>query len=107
MKDMTQTVFVLGVMAGAMVFTTLSDNCGRKPVFMAVNWSLVIIGILQVFINDYYVFTFFRFLTGSLQQVGRSFLLRFESRKVGIIQNNTFCFTFARSGMIHNIGISM
>ncbi|XP_064619913.1 organic cation transporter protein-like [Lineus longissimus] len=68
MKDMTQTFFVLGVMAGAMVFTTLSDNFGRKPVFIGVNWAMVIIGTIQVFINDYYVFTFFRFLTGALQQ---------------------------------------
>ena len=32
--EMSQTIMVIGVMIGAMVFTAASDAIGRKPVFL-------------------------------------------------------------------------
>lgn len=33
-SDTSQAVLAFGVLVGAMLFTTLSDNFGRKPIFL-------------------------------------------------------------------------
>ncbi|XP_064619912.1 organic cation transporter protein-like [Lineus longissimus] len=68
LKDLSQTIFVLGVMAGAIIFTTLADMFGRKPVFLGVNWCLLVVGTATAFAKDYYLFLFLRFIAGALQQ---------------------------------------
>jgi predicted MFS family arabinose efflux permease len=62
-------VFALGVMAGAIVFTTSADKFGRKPIFLGVNWTLLVVGTVTAFVKNYYVFLFLRFIAGALQQV--------------------------------------
>ena len=70
--ETSQTVMVVGVMVGAMFFTALSDNFGRKPVFLFSQWAMVVVGVATAFCNNYYVFAVLRFFAGALQQVGES-----------------------------------
>ena len=69
--DMSQTIMVVGVMFGAMVFSASSDVLGRKPTFLFSEWSMVVVGVLTAFSFNYYVFCVLRFLAGALQQVRR------------------------------------
>jgi len=69
LKDLSQTVLVFGVMLGALFFTTLADNFGRKPVFLFSQWAMIVVGITNAFVTNYYVFMVLRFFTGALQQV--------------------------------------
>ena len=68
---LTQAMFMAGYMFGAVCFTSLSDKFGRKPVFLFSNWAMVVIGVITAFLPDYTAFVFFRFLAGTLTQVGR------------------------------------
>jgi len=69
LKDLTQTILIVGVMFGALIFTSLSDKFGRKPVLLFSQWAMVIVGVANAFAPNYYVFTVFRFFTGMIQQV--------------------------------------
>ena len=71
LKDLTQTIFIVGVMLGAMIFTVLSDKFGRKPVFLFSTWTMVVVGVANAFAPNYYVFIFLRFFSGMLIQVRR------------------------------------
>ena len=68
--ETSQTVMVIGVLVGAIVFTTLSDNFGRKPIFLFSQCAMVVVGVTTAFINNYYAFTVLRLFAGALQQVG-------------------------------------
>jgi Na+/melibiose symporter-like transporter len=56
-------------MFGAMCFTALSDYFGRKPVFLFSQWALVVIGVANAFVTNYYAYVACRFVIGALQQV--------------------------------------
>ena len=69
LKDLSQTVLVVGVMVGAMGFSALSDCIGRKPVFLCSQWAMVIVGVASAYVTNFYAFLVLRFITGTLQQV--------------------------------------
>ena len=69
LKDLSQTILVVGVIFGAILFTSLSDHLGRKPVFLFTQWALVVVGVANAFVPNYNVFLALRFCTGALQQV--------------------------------------
>ena len=69
LKDLSQTILVVGVIFGAMVFTSLSDHLGRKPVFLFTQWALAVVGVANAFVANYHAFLALRFCTGALQQV--------------------------------------
>ncbi|ESO11480.1 hypothetical protein HELRODRAFT_71547, partial [Helobdella robusta] len=64
----TQTLLVVGVMLGAVLFTALSDRFGRKPIFLLSQWCMVVVGIGTALSPNIYFFCAMRFLTGALQQ---------------------------------------
>ena len=70
LKDLTQTILIVGVMFGAMICTTLSDKFGRKPTFLCCMWTMVVVGVANAFASNYYLFAFLRFCTGLLVEVG-------------------------------------
>ena len=69
LKDLTQTILIVGVMFGAMICTTLADKFGRKPIFLFSQWAMIVVGVANAFAPNYYVFAVFRFFTGVFQQV--------------------------------------
>ena len=70
--ETSQTVMVIGVLVGAIVFTTLADNYGRKPIFLFSQCAMVVVGVATAFINSYYMFAALRLFAGALQQVGET-----------------------------------
>jgi len=72
LKDLTQTIFVSGVMFGSIFCTILSDKFGRKPVFLSSLWAMVVVGFANAFAPNYYVFVVLRFFSGLLIQVRTS-----------------------------------
>jgi len=70
LKDLTQTILVVGAMFGALMCTPLSDKFGRKPILLLSLWALVVVGVANAFAPNYYTFIVLRFFTGILFQVG-------------------------------------
>ena len=69
LKDLTQTVFIVGVMISAMTYTSLADKFGRKPIFLFSQWAMVVVGVANAFAPNYYVFVILRLFTGIAFQV--------------------------------------
>jgi len=69
LKDLTQTIFIVGIMFSSLICTVLADKFGRKPVFLFSHWAMVIVGVANAFAPNYYVFVVLRFLSGMLTQV--------------------------------------
>ena len=66
LKDLTQTIFMVGMMFGSMMCSTLSDKFGRKPVFLISQWALVVVGVVNAFAPKYFVFVVLRSFAGLL-----------------------------------------
>ena len=69
LKDLTQTIFVVGLMFGSTICSALSDKFGRKPVFLISQWALVVVGVVNAFAPNYIVFIVLRFFAGLLTVV--------------------------------------
>ena len=69
LKDLTQTIFLVGIMFGSVICTALSDKFGRKPVFLISQWALVVVGVVNAFAPNYIVFIVLRFFAGLLTVV--------------------------------------
>ena len=70
LKDLTQTILLVGIMLGALICTILSDKFGRKPILLLCLSALGIVGVANAFASNYYIFIVLRFFTGVLCQVG-------------------------------------
>nr|XP_033811685.1 solute carrier family 22 member 6-A-like isoform X2 [Geotrypetes seraphini] len=71
LKELAQSLFMAGVLIGALIFGGLSDRFGRRAVLL---WSLLMIGVMgtgAAFSPSFPVYCLFRFLSG----VGLSGLL--------------------------------
>ncbi|XP_059057378.1 organic cation transporter protein-like [Achroia grisella] len=62
MKNFTQTVFMLGILVGNMVFGHLSDRFGRRMPFLAAVFLQLISGVATAYSINWYMFTTLRFL---------------------------------------------
>ena len=69
LPELTQTIFVIGVMVGAIVFSVLADKLGRKTVHLGCLWTVGVIGALSALSNDYVSYSVLRFVLGFLQMV--------------------------------------
>ena len=69
LKDLTQTILIVGVALGCLICSPLSDKFGRKPVFLLSHWAMVAVGVTNAFATNYYLFTVLRFITGILFSV--------------------------------------
>ncbi|XP_028659839.2 solute carrier family 22 member 6-A-like isoform X1 [Erpetoichthys calabaricus] len=64
MKQMSQTVYMGGVLAGALILSSLSDKFGRRRLLTFSYLKLAVSGTCTAFSPSYGVFCFLRFMTG-------------------------------------------
>ncbi|KAJ8405774.1 hypothetical protein AAFF_G00312110 [Aldrovandia affinis] len=64
LKQMSQTIYMGGVLAGAIIFGGLSDKFGRRALLIWSYFQLATLGTCTAFATSYPVYCVFRFLTG-------------------------------------------
>ncbi|XP_046977702.1 organic cation transporter protein-like isoform X1 [Vanessa cardui] len=62
LKNLTQTIFMLGILVGNMVFGHLSDRFGRRNPFLAAVFLQLLAGVTTAYSVNWYMFTSLRFL---------------------------------------------
>ncbi len=67
--SLATTIYFCGVMVGGLVFGTLSDKFGRRPVLLFCLYSPCILGVLLFLIKNYIAFVILRFILGLVLQV--------------------------------------
>ena len=67
--SLATTLYFVGVMLGGLVFGTLSDMFGRRPILLLTMFTPALIGLLVFFIRHYIAFVVLRFVLGFLLQV--------------------------------------
>ncbi|CAH1801726.1 unnamed protein product [Owenia fusiformis] len=68
LASLSTTIYFVGVMIGGVLFGTLSDRFGRKPLLLFTLYLPVGIGVGIAFSNSYWLFVFLRFIQGFLLQ---------------------------------------
>ncbi|ELT94945.1 hypothetical protein CAPTEDRAFT_62237, partial [Capitella teleta] len=68
LMETSQSVFSVGVMCGAVVFTALADRFGRKKVHLGCQYSMLVIGLIIAFAPNYITFVILRFLQGAVRE---------------------------------------
>ena len=66
---MSQSLFAFGVCVGAVLFTTLADHIGRKPVHLGCQFAMIPIGLIIAFAPNYTTFIVMRFVLGAVREV--------------------------------------
>ena len=66
---MSQSLVLFGQATGAVVFTSMSDRFGRKPIHVVCHLLLLAVGVATAFMPTFTPFTVLRFFIGMLQQV--------------------------------------
>ncbi|CAH1796213.1 unnamed protein product [Owenia fusiformis] len=61
-------IFSLGIVVGAILFTSLADKIGRKPVYFGCAWMMAVIGISRSFSQNYTTFAILSFFIGMFEQ---------------------------------------
>uniref|UniRef100_A0A8B9J4M4 Solute carrier family 22 member 6 n=1 Tax=Astyanax mexicanus TaxID=7994 RepID=A0A8B9J4M4_ASTMX len=64
LKQMSQTIYMGGVLAGAIIFGGLSDRFGRKALLIWSYFQLALLGSFTALSPSYLAYCTFRFLTG-------------------------------------------
>jgi len=67
--ETSQSVFNFGVMVGAIIFTSMADRLGRKPIHLACQYSMIALGIAIAFAPNYVTFVVLRFFLGAVREV--------------------------------------
>ena len=67
--ELSQSVFTAGVMVGAIIFTSMSDKLGRKPIYLACQFCMLVLGVVLAFAPNYIAFVVLRFFLGAVREV--------------------------------------
>ena len=67
--SLSTTIYFCGAMLGGLLFGTLSDKFGRRPILLFCLFSPSALGILLFFIKDFVAFVILRFLLGLVLEV--------------------------------------
>jgi len=67
--EMSQSVFNFGVMVGAIIFTSMADRLGRKPIHLTCQYSMFAVGLAIAFAPNYITFVVLRFVQGAVREV--------------------------------------
>lgn len=68
-KGLATTIYFVGVLLGSLLFGSLSDKFGRRPVLLFSMYLPSIIGLLLFFIQGFIAFVILRFILGFFLQV--------------------------------------
>ncbi|CAG5119142.1 unnamed protein product [Candidula unifasciata] len=97
LKEVVQVILLLGQTVGALIFTSVADKYGRKPVLVACNFLLGATGFGVAYAPNIYVMIAFRFLCGFFQQGAtlvavtlRMEFLTSKNRRVVIVLSGLF-----------------
>ena len=74
MPYVASSVYFIGVMLGGLVFGTISDMYGRKPVVVITSVCYLALGIVVHFVESFVVFVILRAFIGVMMQVGHLWL---------------------------------
>ncbi|XP_060574449.1 organic anion transporter 3-like isoform X2 [Ruditapes philippinarum] len=66
--ELTQVLYLVGMMIGTFIFPTLSDRFGRKPIMVMGHVTVFGVSLATAFSGNYVVFVILRFLAGFCQQ---------------------------------------
>lgn len=63
LTSLSQTIFMLGILFGNMIFGTMADKLGRRvPLLVATNLQLIF-GVASSFASNFWLLVFLRFIT--------------------------------------------
>ena len=71
--SLATTIYFVGVMIGGILFGTISDKFGRRPVMLTTLYAHIVVGFSIALIPNYAGFVALRFLLGMLMQVREMF----------------------------------
>lgn len=66
---LSSSIYFFGLMAGAIVFGSLADRIGRRPVLLATVFGQIIFGVSVAFAPNYVIFVILRFMVGFFTEV--------------------------------------
>lgn len=64
--EVAYSIEQVGYIVGTLIFSFIADVIGRKPVMIAVLWSMSIFGFVQYFVNSFLLYIIIGFVINSL-----------------------------------------
>ncbi|XP_072268662.1 solute carrier family 22 member 13-like [Pyxicephalus adspersus] len=64
LTDISQSIYMMGLLIGSIIFGPLGDRIGRRPVILISMLLMIVFGIGAAFVPDFYVFTALRCVVG-------------------------------------------
>ncbi|XP_053544803.1 solute carrier family 22 member 6-B-like [Bombina bombina] len=101
MRQLAQSIYMSGVLVGSIIFGSLSDKFGRRPLNIWSNLQMAVTGVCAAFAPSYILYCVFRFLTGTALS---GIVLNSYSLIVEWIPTRNRAFTSTMTGYCYTVG---